>query len=142
MTLLTRYITLKALNYFFGAVAYAPAKVYFGLSITYYDDESGIGTITEPTGGSYARVEKDNNKTTWSTATAGTDYALENAIDITFPESTGAWGTIVSLFISDASTAGNVLWWDSLSTPFDVPDNTLVKFVAGDINVTSGFSIT
>jgi hypothetical protein len=126
------------LNYNFGGTAYAetlPAIMYFGLSTTLVTISSTGATVAEPSGGSYARKSFTNNNTNWSTSAAGT---LHNDVAVAFIESTAAWGTMLSIFISDSATtaAGNIWWFYTLSPSIIVPDNTIVTFPIGSIVVT------
>jgi len=98
---------------------------YVGLSTTpILIDGSGE---TEPVGGAYARVGIVNNKTTFTAASSG---SLVNDIDITFVESTDAWGTITHVFLADAITGGNIYFFEELPASKIVQDDTIVKFVA------------
>jgi len=74
-----------------------PNPVYIGLSTTTINDD-GSG-ITEPTGGSYAKVSKANSNVNFPGASAG---VKKNATPIEFPTATGDWGTITDWFISDS----------------------------------------
>lgn len=115
--MITVFQSNKILNEVFGATALtAPAKYFLGLSKTHLTN-TGTG-ITEPTNADYARKEIANTKTTFSTATAG---VIKNLIDISFKESLTDWTTgteqILDVFISDALTGGNVLYYDVLKDP-------------------------
>ena len=127
----TYYQSNKLLDYNFGATAYSnPATLYVGLSTTTISD-NGTGA-TEPSGGSYARVAVTNNKTNFGVAASG---SLVNAVDFTFVESTASWGTITYVAIYDASTAGNMLYFQPLSTSRAVPINTIVSFPASYLTI-------
>jgi hypothetical protein len=128
------YISANAvLNKCFGNTTLTqPSTYYVGLSTTPPNIDGTTG-YTEPSGGSYARVAVTNSdKTNWAVATSG---ALTNATAVTFPESSGAWGTITHVFLADASTAGNVWWWDALSPSRVVATATTVQFAIGAITV-------
>ena len=88
--------------------------------------------ITEPSGGAgYGRTGDYNNDTGhWSTSTNG---SLINTQDISFPESSAPWGTILSLFISDGSN--NIIWYTNLTPSFSVIANTTVTFAANSLTV-------
>jgi len=124
----------KILDYNFGKTAHTPPTTYYvGLSTTVVNI-NGTGN-TEPSGGSYARVAITNNKTTFTTAATGT---LKNDISISFPESSGAWGTITYVFISDAPTGGNIYFFEALPSAKTVQTATTVLFVAAALT----FSMT
>ena len=118
------------LNYNFGSSAYSetlPATMWIGLSTVVLTPASTGATVTEPTAMGYARVSFTNNKTNWTTSTTA---SLENDVAIVFPESSGIWGEIVSIFIADVTTvgAGNVWWYYNLNPTITVGDNTTVTF--------------
>lgn len=113
------------LDYKFGAGAndLAPATYYVGLSLT---TPAADGTnITEPSGGSYARVAVTNNSTNWPAASS---RVKSNGTVITFPTATGTWGSVTDFFLADASTAGNVLAYGELTTPQTVTSTGTPSF--------------
>ena len=128
---ITYYSANRLLDRNFGQTSYTvPTTMYFGLSTTSIQID-GTGA-TEPSGGNYARVAVTNDKTTWGTAANG---ALTNSVAVTFPESSTSWGTITQVFIADASTSGNIWWFDTLSPARQVQSSTTVLFAIGSITV-------
>jgi len=128
----TYYQANRILDRNFGATSFTiPSTLYFGLSTTAISAD-GTGA-TEPSTGSYARASAANNKTTWGNAASG---SLTNLISISFPESTASWGTITYVFISDAASAGNMLYYAVLSPSRTVQTSTTVLFAASAITVT------
>jgi hypothetical protein len=116
------------------------AYSYFGLSTTLVD---GLGIVTEPTGGGYARIPYANVSANWNpymVSSTGSDWSafLDNNYAITFPKSTASWGTMLSLFIASALTGGTVLWYKTLRTGFIVQKNNTISFVAGIITIGMG----
>jgi hypothetical protein len=121
----------RVLDKNFGASAYSePATYYFGLSTT-APNIDGTGA-TEPSGGSYARVAFTNNKTNFGVAS---NAALTNLVAVTFPESSASWGTIVAVGMWDASSAGNLWWYDTLTPSRAVASLTTVLFAIGSVTV-------
>ncbi len=95
-------------------VAYSPPAVYVGL-FTAAPTDAGGGT--EATGGSYARVQVTQADASWA-APAGTPTLTSNSAAVTFPTSTATWGGTMTHFgIFDAATTGNLIGWNSLTTP-------------------------
>lgn len=101
------YLQNMILDYVFGNTSPSfPTTLYFGLSTTPIAAD-GTG-ITEPVGGSYARVSVAANSTnfgawdqhlsTWANKTA-----------ITFPAPTGDWGECVYFFVSNAGSGGDIV---------------------------------
>lgn len=126
------YLELELLDQTFGALAWtAPATVYIALStVNPLDDGSGLA---EPAGGSYARKAQDNDKVTWTTASAG---ALSNAIVVEFVTATADWGTITHFAVYDALTGGNMLGHGALSVSKAVDNGDTARFAIGELDVT------
>jgi hypothetical protein len=97
------------------------------------DDASGLA---EPSGNGYARTAH----TSWNAAST---RAIDNNGVITFPQASGAWGTITHYAIMDANTAGNMLAHGSLATSKSVVNGNTPSIAATEISVTfstGGFS--
>jgi len=128
------YLEIALLDHVFGtgdgsALAFSqPAKFVALCTVAAADDDTG-STITEPTSDSYARVQMN----TWDKAAAG---ATENTNPVQFGQATGSWGTILDFAICDASTAGNMLAYGSLTISKSVASGDTPKFASGDIDVT------
>lgn len=76
------------------------ATCYVGLSTTTPSDDASSG-VTEPVGGSYARVALLGSQ--WTTA-AGRQK--QSAVDVTFPVATADWGTVTYYVLFTALTGG------------------------------------
>lgn len=128
---ITTYQANRLNNYLFGATSFTPNGTYYiGLSTTSIN-AAGTG-VTEPTGGGYKRVAVTNNKTNFTDSTGG---IVQNKVQFEFPESTTAWGTITHVFISDSLTAGNVLYYDALTTPRTVQTATILLFAINSMKI-------
>ena len=89
-----------------------PSEYYIGLSST-APNISG-GNVTEPLSNSgYKRVKLEN-------LSEPADGVITNEQAISFDESTANWGTMSHFVIYDALEAGNLLMYDTLSTPRNV----------------------
>jgi len=100
-----------------GAWGAAPANTYVGLFTTApTTDASASYTGTEVSGGSYARVAVASSG--WSAITGGSTAPsqISNSGVITFPTPTVSWGTVLAVGIFDASTTGNLLWWNTITS--------------------------
>jgi hypothetical protein len=75
----------------------------------YTDVVNDAGTGTEVTGGAYVRVIVNQDGAT-GTYWNDNGSSMDNNGDITYPQATGNWGTLVSFAIMDASAAGNQLF--------------------------------
>lgn len=107
----TNYLEGKYLEHITGTAYTAPTQ-FVALGTT-FPTEAG-GSFTEVTGGGYARVTMSGK---WGTVSTGDPSTVANNVDVTFPESTGAFASgadILSFATFDASTAGNMLRFDWL----------------------------
>lgn len=125
------YLENEILDHVLGGGDYTrPATVYVAL-FTVAPSDAGGGT--EVTGGSYARVAVTNNATNFPAASGG---AKSNGTEITFPEATADWGTVVAFAIFDANAAGNMLYWADLSASKTIQSGDTAKFAVGDLDIT------
>lgn len=122
------YTCNKLIDHAHGKTSFTMPSVWVGLSTT--TPNSSDGNVTEPSGNNYSRVSTSGS--TWTTAAS---RAATNATDITFPTSSGSWGTITHIVAYDASSGGNLLWYASI-TPKSVPSGATPKIVAGEADVT------
>lgn len=105
-----------------------PSEYYIGLSST-APNISG-GNVTEPLSNSgYKRVKLEN-------LSEPTDGVITNEQAISFDESTANWGTMSHFVIYDALEAGNLLMYDTLSTPRNVEAATIVTIKANSLTLT------
>lgn len=127
----TTYMDNAILNEFFGGVDYdPPATVYVALSTT---TPTKTGTnVSEPSGNGYKRVAVTNNASSFPNASNGTK---SNGTVITFPEATGAWGTVTHFVVYDSLTAGNALVYGALTTAKTIESGDTPSFSAGALTV-------
>ena len=104
-----------------------PANYYIGLSST-TPTTSGTG-VTEPSGGAYARVQMTN-------MSQPNNGVITNTAAITFPESTGSWGTLTHYVVYDAATGGNLLFYGALANSRTVDISTTIAFKVGEFTIT------
>ena len=132
------YLELQLLNHEFGTTTYAkPANQYIALFTV---DPTDAGGGTEVSGGAYARYNLAPNSVTagnWTIATDGSGVA-SNAVVVTFPTSTAAWGTIVGYATYDAATGGNLKVYCALDSSQVISTNNTFSFPIGGIKITVG----
>ena len=125
----TDYLEDKVLDHVFGGTAYtAPSTLYVGL-FTAAPSDTGGGT--EVSGGSYARKSMPDMTVSGTSPTTATNGAA-----VEFVTATGSWGTITHTGIFDASSGGNLLCWAALSASKVVASGDVIRFDAGDLDVT------
>lgn len=126
---------VMVLDYYFGASANTtPALWYVGLSTTTITDAGG--NITEPVGNGYIRVAATNNKTTFSNASAG---SLANAIQLSYPQASGSWGTVLDFFIANHATAAgtmNIWGYGTLTASKSITSGDTASFAISGITIT------
>lgn len=130
---LTNYGETKVLDHLFGATTYtAPATWYIALYTTAPNQETGASGV-EVTGGSYARAAVTNNTTNFPNATAGDPSTKSNGTAITFATPSASWGTVVAYALCDASTAGNIVATNNLTTSKTINSGDSVSFPIGQL---------
>lgn len=131
---LSDYLEDKVLDHLLGRTTYtAPATLYVGLWTTALDDDATGSSAGEVSGASYARVAVTNDSTNWPAASAG---SKSNANIISFGQAGEAWGTIRTVALLDASTAGNALFLSPLASPVYIDSYDPVRFLVGGITIT------
>ncbi len=109
-----------------------PATLYLGL----LSAATISGTYSEISGTSYSRVAIPSNTTNWNTSTVA---STTNKLVAAFPESGSAWSpTATYLGFFDASSAGNLWFYDLLTPSLTIAINTTVQFS----NSPSGITIS
>jgi len=119
------YLENWIIDHILRAVAFTPpATIYLAL-YTVAPTDAGGGT--EVSGGAYARQS--------FTLTAASAGASSNSADITFPQATADWGTVVAVGILDALTAGNLLMWSLLDASKTVASGDTFKINVNDLDI-------
>lgn len=101
-----------------------PSSLYLALSTTAINND-GTG-LTEPSGNGYSRPSISFANSSGRTTS--------NTNAITFTASGGNWGTIVAAAIVDASTGGNVLFFNTI-TPIPVEDGDSFEVETNSVTV-------
>ena len=128
MANLTTFAADKVLDHLLGRTAYTMPTVWVGLFTTDPTEPAGTGGV-EVSGGAYVRVQLSPN-----TAAAASGSAVSNA-DVTWPQATVAWGTILGLGLFDAASAGNLLASGPLSVSKTVGVGDTFSIPSGDLAV-------
>jgi len=133
---ISNYLANALLDFAFRNQSYTVPSTYVALTTATISDSDTGSTISEPSGNGYARKLVNPNggsAPTWGIASGGTTDNDDN-IDLG-PASGGSWGTIVATALVDASSAGNVLFYDNGVTDQEVGDGDTYRFAAGDFDV-------
>lgn len=134
MTAWTNYTENKLIDHIFRTGSFTkPTSIYVGLMSAVSDGEAG--TVTELTGNGYARVSVPPLDANWAAAT-GNNATTSNVAAVTFPACTGSdWATATHFGIWDASTAGNLLAYASLTAPRTITVGSTASFAANALTV-------
>lgn len=111
MTGFSNYTAQGILNQVCGKSAIFSLPTAYVALFTAVGTDAG-GGFTEVSGGSYARVATSG--ATWNSASGTSPSTISNSATISFPTSTGSWGTVIAWGLYDASSGGNLLAWDYL----------------------------
>lgn len=129
---ISTYLSNALLDRAFRNQAFTKPDTYVAL-VTAVSSDTALGT--EVSGGSYARVQVNINggaSPTWDVAASG---VVDNTHTITFPTATASWGTVVGTAVLDASSSGNLLFYDNAMTDQAVGTDDVVQFAAGDFDI-------
>lgn len=141
MAAMSDYLENKIIDWLFrGQTFTPPAGLHVGL-LTAAPSDTGGGT--EVSGNGYTRVNLAPSLTNWAgtqaaastTASTGTTGTTSNNSAITFPSPTATWGTVTHFGIWDASTAGNLLFYASLTVSKVINSGDTVSFAAAALTV-------
>ena len=122
------YLENSVLDHVLGGATYTqPVTLYIGLWTADDGLEAGIQT-SEVSGGSYAR-----EVITFNAASGG---STSNSATVTFSTATAAWGTVTHVAILDASTAGNVLFHNAVTTSKLIDNGDTFQVSAGNLTIT------
>ncbi len=125
------YVEVQTAKHWFGLTPdAAPTSVFVAL---FTSAPSDAGGGTEVTGNAYARVELDNDSTSWIL----TNSTITNKIAVTFPEpSPSAWGTVTHWAIFDAASGGNLLFHAPLTNARVTVAGVALSFAIGQMAIT------
>jgi len=129
---LSYYASDKLIDHLTGKASYTSPTVYVALSST-TPTVSGTN-VTEPSGGSYARVT--TSASTWNSAASG---ATTNALAITFPQATADWASGSNFtygVLYDAPTGGNMLGFGLISVAKSVLSGDQANISAASLSIT------
>ena len=115
----SNYLENKLIDHALGTTTFTKPTTVYAALYTVAPSDSSAGT--EVTGGSYAR-----QTITFSAASSGSASNNTNVDFNTMPAS-----TVVAVAVLDASTAGNVLFWGTLTTNRTVTAGDSIRIASG-----------
>jgi len=128
---MSHYAANSALDRMFRNQAWTLPSAWYVALVTATVAATNTGaTITEPAGNNYGRTSVGSSP--WATVSGG---ASENNNAITFPTPSGSWGTVVGMALCDASSGGNMLFFDNDVTDQAIGSGDTVSFAIGALDV-------
>lgn len=141
MAALSDYLENKLIDHVFRNISYTvPSTIGIALVTAAPTDSQTGATISEVTGGSYARVAVVPTTANWASTngtasgpSSGTGGATNPVAAVTFTTATADWGTIVGVVVCDNTTtaAGNALFYGTLTQNKVVSNGDTFSFAAG-----------
>lgn len=115
-----------------GASMTSPgATLYISLHTASVADAGG-GAEVSTSGTAYARLAVTKNTTNFPTSSTGT---ISNGTLLQWAVATANWGTVTSLGVWDASTAGNLYYWGDLTSSQTVNTGNRFEIPIGDLDI-------
>lgn len=142
MANMSNYLENKLIDFLFRGVAFTPSStLYIALCTAAPTDASTGSTISEISGGNYARQSLAINTTNWSTTNAdngatssGTTGTTTNSVQIAWNAVTWT-GTVTDVAICDALTGGNVLFYATLGASRTVASGDSISFGINSLSI-------
>lgn len=134
------YTEDKWLNMWKGTGFTFPSTVYVALLTTNPTDDAGTGLVEVTTSGTAYARQPIVGSSGWSSiapvsgGSGTTPEQMSNAAVITFPTPTANFGTVVGIALYDASTAGNLLYWASITSQV-INTGIVASFAIGTLKV-------
>lgn len=148
MATITTAHSSEVANGIFRATAYTPPATWYVMLLTAVTD-AAAGTVTEVSGGSYARqgLASDDTDFTIETVSGPARTRIANGVEIEFPAPTADWaagGTQITHFgLVDVITAGSPAHVVPLDTPRNVVDGDPAPvFEVGELKIDIPLVIT
>ena len=120
----SNYLETKVLDHVFGGTAYTQPTKYIAL---YSAAPGEAGGGTEISGTNYVRQVA---------AFTVTGDTASNTAAIEFPTAGSAWGTITHIGVMDASSAGNLLAYGTLTASKTISSGDVFRIPLGDLDIT------
>jgi phosphatidylethanolamine-binding protein (PEBP) family uncharacterized protein len=139
MSAFSDFLENELMDHMFRNSVYSKPALHFAL-FTAAPSDSGGGT--EVTGGSYARATVTNDNTAFPQCAATGTPTKTNALAITFPTASAAWGTVTHWGIFDASTSGNLLAHGALASTRTIASGDVPRLAVGAISLTMSNAVS
>ena len=127
MAALSNFAENEMLDHMLGTGAYtAPSNVFLSL---WTSDPTDAGSGNELSGSGYARQDINFGASSGGVATSSGV--------VTFPTSTGSWGTITHIGIHTAGSSGDLLFHGALTASKAIGSGDVMQIANGAITITA-----
>ena len=142
MANMSNYLENKLVDFLFRGGSYSPpATLYFALCTSTPSDASTGSTISEVSGGNYTRQSLTATSGNWYSTQAdntgtstGTNGTTSNAVSIAWNSVTWT-GTVTSIAICDAASAGNMLFYSALNSSKTLASGDSISFAVSGLSI-------
>ena len=133
MSKMSDYLEVQLRAHIFRTASFTkPTALWISLHTA---DPTDVGNGAEATYGGYVRVQRDPLDANW-TAVSATDGNTDNAAAITWPACTSGSNLVTHFAIFDASTAGNMICYGTLTNSQTVSTGVTPSFAIGALDIT------
>lgn len=122
-----------------SAIPYTPpATLYLALSTSSFSTNATGSVMNEVSsaGTAYARVAITANFTNFPAATGSNPATKSNGTVFTFPTATAAWGTILSAYLVNAASGGDILYGADLTASKTIQTGDTATYAVGALTIT------
>lgn len=135
MSAASDFLEKAILDHVLGNATYTqPTDLYLGLFTNTSGNASAnleAGVLTdEVSGGDYGR-----EIITFDEAVSP-DGSADSAATVTFPAASANWGEVTHVAVTDASSAGNVLFYGTVTTPKTIESGDTFQVSSGNLTIT------
>ena len=135
MSAASDFLEKAILDHVLGNATYTqPSIIYLGLFTNTSGNASSnleAGVLTdEVSGGDYAR-----EVITFAEAVSP-DGSADSDATVTFPAASANWGEVTHVAVMDAPSAGNVLFYGTVTTPKTIESGDTFQVSAGNLTIT------
>lgn len=142
MASMSNYLENKLVDFLFRGGSYtSPSTLYFALCTSTPSDASTGSTISEVSGGNYTRQSLVAGTGNWystqgdnSATSTGTNGTTSNSTSIAWNSVTWT-GTVTSVAICDASSAGNMLFYSALNSNKTLASGDSISFAVSGLSI-------
>lgn len=129
------YLEGKIIDHLFRTASFTKPTVLAVALFTAAPTDAGGGTEVSTSGTGYARQTLNPSDSNWAAPVSG-NGVTSNSSAINFGTATASWGTVTHFGIYDATSGGNLLFWDALSASKTIGSSDSFQIPSGQLTIT------